>query len=64
MAGRQTQPGVPGSFPLPNPGAAGTVYKANVMHPAAAAGLGAATGLGKAGRGVPGAVAAGAGVKK
>lgn len=36
--GRQTSPGVPGSFPLPNPGNAGNSYKANAMHPAAAAG--------------------------
>jgi hypothetical protein len=36
--GRQTAPGVPGSFPLPNPGSAGTAYKANALHPSAAAG--------------------------
>ena len=40
MAGRQTAPGVPGSFPLPNQGAAGNAYKVNAIHPAAAAGLG------------------------
>ena len=38
--GRQTAPGVPGSFPLPNPGATGMAYKANAIHPAAAAALG------------------------
>jgi hypothetical protein len=37
--GRQTSPGVPGSFPLPNPGATGMAYKANAIHPAAAAAL-------------------------
>ena len=35
--GRQTAPGVPGSFPLPNPGNAGTTYTANAVHPSAAA---------------------------
>jgi len=38
--GRQLAPGIPGSFPLPNPGAAGSAYKANAMHPSAAAGMG------------------------
>jgi hypothetical protein len=38
VSGRQTAPGVPGSFPLPNAGAAGTAYKANAVHPSAAAG--------------------------
>lgn len=38
--GVQTAPGVPGSFPLPNPGAAGNSYQANAIHPAAAAALG------------------------
>ncbi len=37
--GRQTGPGVPGSFPLPNPGNTGNAYKANAMHPSAAAGM-------------------------
>lgn len=40
MMSRQTAPGVPGSAPLPNAGNPGTVYKANAMHPAAAAGMG------------------------
>jgi hypothetical protein len=35
--GRQTAPGVPGSFPLPNPGEPGTAYAANAVHPSAAA---------------------------
>jgi hypothetical protein len=40
MYARQTQPGVPGSFPLPNPGNPGTAFTANVkMHPAANAAL-------------------------
>lgn len=39
MNPRQTGAGVPGSFPLPNPGNVGTTYTANRMHPAAAAGL-------------------------
>ncbi len=38
--GRQTGPGVPGSFPLPNAGVPGTAFKANALHPAAAAALG------------------------
>lgn len=38
MYGRQTAPGVPGSFPLPNSGNPGMVYKANALHPAATAG--------------------------
>ena len=38
--GRQTGPGVPGSFPLPNPGNTGSAYKANAMHPSAAAAFG------------------------
>lgn len=36
--GRQTGPGIPGSFPLPNPGNSGNAFKANAMHPAAATG--------------------------
>jgi hypothetical protein len=35
--GRQTAPGVPGSFPLPNPGNTGNAFRANALHPAAAA---------------------------
>jgi hypothetical protein len=35
--GRQTAPGVPGSFPLPNPGSPGTSFMANAVHPSAAA---------------------------
>jgi hypothetical protein len=35
--GRQTAPGVPGSFPLPNSGSPGTAYQANALHPSAAA---------------------------
>jgi hypothetical protein len=38
MYGRQTAPGVPGSFPLPNPGNAGMAFKENAMHPSATAG--------------------------
>jgi hypothetical protein len=41
--GRQTGPGVPGSFPLPNPGNTGNAFKANVIHPAAQIGRGMAT---------------------
>jgi hypothetical protein len=41
MDPRQINPGVPGSFPLPNPGNPGTAYAANAkMHPAASAALG------------------------
>lgn len=38
--GQQTAPGIPGSFPLPNADAKGTAFKANAMHPSAAAALG------------------------
>jgi hypothetical protein len=44
MYGRQTAPGVPGSFPLPNPAEMGNAYKANALHPSAAAGRGALLG--------------------
>jgi len=52
MYGRQTAPGVPGSFPLPIAGQAGNTYNANKLHPAAAAGLG--RGLANGGRPAPG----------
>lgn len=38
--GRQTGPGIPGSFPLPNPANTGNVFRANALHPSAAAGVG------------------------